>query len=77
MIFYNGFTNGFFAGPRSPAFLSLADCIDENVSYEQAIAMIDKYYKANPEKWNIPIGNGLIFALTVKDGPCAGKSPWK
>jgi len=39
--------------------------------------MIDKYYTANPEKWNLPIGNGVILALTVKGSPCLDKDPWR
>lgn len=41
----------------------------------QAIAMVDKYFTANPEKWDLPMGNGIVLALTVKNGPCAGIDP--
>ena len=77
MIFLNGFTNGFFAGPRTSAFLSFDECLENNLTTVQAIAMVDKYYKENPEKWNLPLGNGIVLALIVKGGPCAGKDPWK
>jgi hypothetical protein len=39
--------------------------------------MIDKYYEENPEKWNIPIGDAILEALTVKGGPCEGMLPPK
>jgi hypothetical protein len=74
---YWGFTNGFFAGPRSPLFIALANCIEAHIKSSQALAMIDKYYKDNPQRWNIPLGIGVVEALTVRDGPCANKSPWK
>lgn len=77
LIFLEGWTNGFFHGPRSAAFGSLADCIESNMSEDQTIAMVDKFYKDHPERWSVPIGNGLVLALTVKDGPCAGKDPWR
>lgn len=73
LIFLEGFTNGLFMGPRPPEFLSLANCI-EGVPPEQTIAMIDKYYRENPEKWNIPIGSAIVSAVTVKGGPCEAKT---
>lgn len=73
---YWGFTNGFFAGPRPPKFLALADCIEQRITSNQAIAMIDKYYKENPQRWGMPLGQEIIAALIVIDGPCPGKDPW-
>ena len=73
---YMGFTNGFFAGPRSPKFLSLLNCIEKNIPSAQAIPMIDKYYKENPQRWGMPLGQEVVAALIVKDGPCPGKDPW-
>jgi hypothetical protein len=73
---YMGFTNGFFSGPRSPKFIALADCIEQHMTSEQATAMIDKYYKDNPQRWGKPLGQEIIAALIVKDGPCPGKDPW-
>lgn len=74
--FYWGFTNGFFFGPRSPKFLSLMDCIEAHIKSDQAIAMIDKYYIDNPQRWGMPIWQEIVSALIVKDGPCPGKDPW-
>lgn len=76
MIFMQGFTNGFFAGPRSARFLMLANCIETKIDTAQSIAMVDKFYRDHPEKWNLPIGSGIVSALTIADGPCAGKNPW-
>ncbi len=73
---YMGFTNGFFAGPRSPHFIALADCIEQHIPSDQAIAMIDKYYKENPQRWGMPLGQEIVAALIVKDGPCPGIDPW-
>jgi hypothetical protein len=76
LIFLNGFTNGLFMGPRPLArFEPLYDCITKTMSFDQAIAMIDKYYSGNPELWNAPMGHGIVSALTVKGGPCEGKDP--
>jgi hypothetical protein len=74
---YIGFVNGFFAQPRSAKFTPLALCLEKNVTQDQAVQMIDKYLKENPQRWDIPLPIGIVEALTVKDGPCAGKDPWK
>jgi hypothetical protein len=73
---YVGFTNGFFFGPRSPKFVTLLNCVEKNIPSAQAIAMIDKYYKENPQRWGMPLGQEVVAALTVKDGPCPGIDPW-
>jgi hypothetical protein len=73
-IFLNRFTNGLFKAPRSDAFFTLRECV-EQTDMEQIIAMIDKYYKDNPEKWNLAVGAGIISAITVTGGPCSGMSP--
>ena len=64
-----GFTNGYFMG-RGEEAGALWTCLDKKVDLDQAIAMIDKYYQANPEKWSDPFGWEILSALTVKDGPC-------
>jgi hypothetical protein len=73
LIFYQGWTNGFFAA-RGQIGLELATCLDK-VDSDQAIAMIDKRYKDHPEKWSHPITQQLLEALTVKGGPCEGENP--
>jgi hypothetical protein len=62
-----GVTNGFFW--TRPNFASLYPCL-ETIPYEQATAMVDKFYTANPEKWNIFLVRGILLALTIKGGPC-------
>jgi Rap1a immunity proteins len=74
---YLGFINGFFAEPRSEKFSPLAHCIEENITQEQGVQMINKYLHDNPQRWTAPLPMGIVEALIVKDGPCAGKSPWK
>jgi hypothetical protein len=73
---YFGFTNGLFLANRTESFRELAACL-ESVSYDQATAMIDKYYSDNPQLWNKSLGSQIVNALTVKDGPCPDKNPWK
>jgi hypothetical protein len=74
-FFYVGFINGFLAGDRSVKYDNLAMCIEKNLSIDQAVAMIDKYSRDNPERWNIPFPMGVAEALTVKNGPCSGLNP--
>jgi hypothetical protein len=75
---YIGFTNGLVVGAGVPlrndntASRQLLVCLSNESTRpgtSQAIAMIDKYYRDNPEKWNIPLGQGLIEALMVKGSP--------
>lgn len=74
---YIGFVNGFFAGDRSQEYDDLAKCIEKNISVDQALGMIDKYSKENPQRWNVPLPMGIAEALTVKDGPCPSLNPFK
>lgn len=71
-----GITNGLFTGGSTQS-MHLLKCLDANVSYEQAIAMIDKYYKENPELWHEPVSYEVISALTVAKGPCEGLNPMR
>jgi hypothetical protein len=83
--FLVGFTNGLLTGAARQGCTdnkptqALLECAlgSQGPSVDQAIAMIDKYYKENPEKWNIPIGDAIMEALTVKGGPCAGMATQK
>lgn len=78
--FFTGFTNGLFASGvnvlecngNQPTKKPMYECIlfSKDLELHQAIAMIDKYYKENPEKWGDPIGFAIRDALTVKGGPC-------
>jgi len=76
---YFGWTNGFLQG-RQPSeaahYMELHDCL-ERMGVEQAVAMIDKYYKDHPEKWDRALGVQMLEALTVAAGPCEGKNPFK
>ena len=67
---YTGWTNGFFSGKNMNT--ELASCVDD-ISDEQAIAMIDKFYADHPEKWSNLLSDEIVEALTVKGGPCYGK----
>lgn len=62
---YWGFTNGFFSGPRSPKFVALADCLSNRIKTDQAIAMVDRYYKNNPER----LGIWILTARLEAAGP--------
>jgi hypothetical protein len=53
-----------------------AECL-ESVPVDQVIAMIDKYYKDNPQRWSKPLGDEIVTSLIVPDGPCAGNDPWR
>ena len=78
-ILLQGVLNGFFVGAsggfcrdNSRALPFLTSSCFERITVEQAIAMVDKYYKDHPEQWNLPLGDGIIRAITVKGGPCEG-----
>lgn len=71
---YWGWTNGFFQA-RGQTGAGLLECL-QGIDYDQAVAMIDKHYKDHPEKWSRPMGEQFIEALTVRGGPCDGKSPF-
>ena len=73
LIFYQGWTNGFLVA-RGESGVELASCLDE-ITGEQAIAMIDKRYKDHPERWSHPITQQMLEALTAEGGPCEGKNP--
>jgi hypothetical protein len=73
IVFYIGWTNGYFAGKGEPS-RDLAFCLN-SMSMEQAVAMIDKYYKDNPARWSELISFEIPKALTVVGGPCEGKNP--
>lgn len=72
---YVGWEDGFFLG-RGESIKPLFDCIGK-ISNDQAIAMITKYYKANPERWSIPFGLGVLEAITVSGSSCEGKNPFR
>lgn len=83
LVFLSGFMNGLITGVgmkecSDKSKEPLLDCVlvDKDPSLDQAVAMVDKYFKQNPEKWNIPIGDAVFEALTVKEGPC-GKEALK
>jgi hypothetical protein len=70
---YVGWTNGFFYA-RGQDSLPFYDCVS-NISYNQAMAMIDKYYKDHPERWSKLFTEEIVNALTVKGSPCEDKIP--
>lgn len=80
---YLGFTNGLVTAAmaagvsasterKTPGLKLLGCLVNDSIrpSYDQAIAMIDKYYRNHPEKWNTLLGEAIIEALLVNDGPC-------
>ena len=86
--FYWGFTNGLLVGATHPLRSDatpgrqLVACLSDDAARpttSQALAMIDKYFSENPEKWNTPIGGAMVEALMVKGGPCAlfEETGWK
>ena len=74
LFLYWGWSNGFFQGRGKPGAKLLA-CV-EALSYNQAIAMIDKRYKEHPEFWSRPIGEQILNTLTDAGAPCAGMNPF-
>ena len=74
LAMYIGWSNGYFSGRGAQAF-PLRSCVEDNIPYIQAVAMIDKYYDDHPEKWSNDLGDGIVQALTVAGGPCSGKAP--
>lgn len=74
LAMYIGWSNGYFSGSGASAF-PLRSCIENNIPYGQAIAMIDKYHDDHPEKWNNDLSDEIVQALTVAGGPCSGKAP--
>ena len=73
LFLYWGWSNGFLQA-RGQRGVEFADCL-EGMTYDQAIAMIDKQYRDNPEKWSRPLGEQILEALTINGGPCEGKNP--
>lgn len=73
VAFYTGWTNGFllFKGAQG---VELEKCLAP-MSYEHAVAMIEKYYTDHPEQWSQWISPMILQALTVKGGPCEGQYP--
>jgi len=74
LAMYIGWSNGYFSGRGAQAF-PLRSCIEGNIPYDQAIAMIDKYRDDHPEKWSNDLSDEIVQALTVAGGPCSGKAP--
>jgi len=71
---YWGFTNGYFEH-RGEKYFPLMECLEYKIAPDQVIAMIDIYYKENPQRWDKPLGDEIFAALTVSDGPCPGLAP--
>ena len=71
---YAGWTNGFFLGAHDQRAKEFYTCLTQ-ISMNQAIAMIDKYYQQHPERWSSNLGAAILLAMTVSGGPCEGKNP--
>jgi hypothetical protein len=74
LALYLGWTNGFLYG-RGYGAAELAGCL-EQMGADQALAMIDKYYRDHPERWSRSFTDEVLRALTVDGGPCQGKNVW-
>jgi hypothetical protein len=72
---YWGCTNGFlqWRGSGAP---ELSACL-QKMTPDQAMAMVDKYYRDHPERWSQPLGGEILRALTMNGGPCEGKNVWE
>ncbi|MGA2630058.1 MAG: hypothetical protein ABSG54_07550 [Terriglobia bacterium] len=70
---YVGWSNGFLLS-RGSRGAALSSCLN-SMTYDQALAMIDKRYKDHPELWSEALGVEILEALTVDGGPCQGKNP--
>lgn len=73
MVLYIGWTNGFLIG-RGEIGVSLEKCLS-TLTYQQAVAMINKYFDTHPERWSATLTEGMIEALTVPGSACEGKNP--
>jgi hypothetical protein len=70
---YWGWSNGYFPA-KAASGVPLYNCL-QGMTTTQVLAMIDKYYNDNPERWSAPLSDGIVAALTVMDGPCARLAP--
>jgi len=76
-IFYQGWIDGFFIA-KAPGLddkeirerANLENCLS-TIDIMQAVTIIDKYYRAHPEKWSNPAGLEILQDLT-SSGPCVG-----
>ena len=74
VLLYVGWANGFIQF-RGAIVAPFVQCI-QDISIAQAVAVIDKRWRENPEKWSEPIGEQLLAALTSGAGPCKGTDPF-
>jgi hypothetical protein len=68
LVLLLGFTNGLALDWTKHR--GLLKCLEDEVTLNQAVAMIDKYYEAHPETWNRHLGEQIIKALTMNGSPC-------
>jgi hypothetical protein len=81
---YHGWTNGFLSASRHDTnqkqlkrIRDFGECLENKISYPQAVAMIDKYYTDHPEFREQPLPEMLLDALTAQGSPCEGKNPYQ
>jgi len=48
-------------------------CSPKNATHGQTAAIVAKYLRNNPEKWNLPAGSLIISALQSAYPPCPSK----
>lgn len=71
---YNTLALGFYMGTINGVTASLNGrdiCIPKDVNNNQLCAIVRKYIKNNPEKWND--GNWMVFSSLTKAFPCVRK----
>jgi hypothetical protein len=73
--FYWGWSNGFLMH-RGNGSSGLINCLSKT-GHEQAIAMINKYYKDHPERWDRFVADEILVALTVPGSPCEAENPFR
>jgi hypothetical protein len=74
LMLYIGWTNGFLTAGEPKFTDDLMSCLG-TVSYQQAVAMIDKYFDAHPQRWSATFTEGILESLTVRGSACEGKNP--
>jgi hypothetical protein len=73
IMFYSGWANGLFTNTKDPGALALRGCV-EKLTFDQIVAMIDKWHADHREDWHKPMSTEMIDALTAAGSPCAGIS---
>jgi hypothetical protein len=60
-------------GSQRPENLGLSACV-EKLTFEQIVAMVDKWHADHREERKNPISTEIVEAVTAPRSPCAGMS---